>query len=145
MTGYWNLPEESAATLKQDWVYSGDLGYQDADGYVYLAGRTKHMIIRGGKNVYPSEVEPVLHEAPGVRDAVIMGLADESWGEIVVAAVVLDGTEAGANADAIIAHCKQHLASYRYPERIFFVDEMPLSAAGKVLRHELVKQISAQI
>jgi acyl-CoA synthetase (AMP-forming)/AMP-acid ligase II len=145
MTGYWNLPEESAATLKQGWVYSGDLGYQDADGYVYLAGRKKHMIIRGGENVYPSEVEPALREAPGVRDAVIMGLADETWGEIVVAAVVLDGTEAGANADAIIAHCKQHLASYRCPERIFCVDEIPLNAAGKVLRHELVKQISAQI
>lgn len=103
------------------------------------------MIIRGGENNYPSEVEPVLLEAPGVRDAVIMGLADEIWGEIVVAAVVLDGTEAGANADAIITHRKQHLASYRCPERILFVDEMPLNAAGKVLRHELVKQISAQI
>ena len=143
MSGYWNLPEETAAALKNGWVYTGDLGYQDADGYVYLAGRKKHMIIRGGENVYPSEVEPVLLEAPGVRDAVILGLPDDTWGEIVVAAVVPDGD--GADASAIIAHCKTHLASYRCPERIFFVDEMPLNAAGKILRHELMKQVTAQI
>jgi len=143
MSGYWNLPEETAAALKNGWVYTGDLGYQDADGYVYLAGRKKHMIIRGGENVYPSEVEPVLLEAPGVRDAVILGLPDDTWGEIVVAAVVPDGD--GADASAIISHCKTHLASYCCPERIFFVDEMPLNAAGKILRHELMKQVIAQI
>lgn len=143
MSGYWNLPEETAAALKNGWVYTGDLGYQDGDGYVYLAGRKKHMIIRGGENVYPSEVEPVLLDAPGVRDAVVLGLPDDTWGEIVVAAVVPDGD--GADAEAIIAHCKTHLASYRCPEHIFFVDEMPLNAAGKVLRHELMKQVTAQI
>lgn len=96
--------------------------------YVYLAGRKKHMIIRGGgENVYPSEGEPVLLEAPGVRDAVILGLPDEIWGEIVVAAVTRDGDNAGSKA--IIAHCKHHLTSYRCPERIYFVDEMPLNAA----------------
>lgn len=142
MSEYWNLPEETAASLKNGWVYSGDLGYQDSDGYVYLAGRKKHMIIRGGENVYPSEVEPVLLEAPGVRDAVILGLPDETWGEIVVAAVVSDGD--GADAEAIIAHCKSQLASYRCPERIFFVAEMPLNAAGKILRHELVSEVMAR-
>ena len=142
MSGYWNLPEETADTLKDGWIYSGDLGYRDADGYVYLAGRKKHMIIRAGENVYPSEVEPVLLEAPGVRDAVILGLPDETWGEIVVAAVVPEGD--GADAAAIIAHCKSQLASYRCPERIIFVEEMPVNAAGKVLRHELVNQVLAQ-
>ncbi len=142
MSGYWNLPEETTAALEDGWVYTGDLGYMDADGYVYLAGRKKHMIIRGGENVYPSEVEPVLLEAPGVRDAVILGLPDDTWGEIVVAAVVPD--DGSRDADAIIAHCKQQLASYRCPERIYFVDEMPLNAAGKILRHELLKQVAAQ-
>ena len=142
MSGYWNLPDETADTLRDGWIFSGDLGCQDADNYVYLAGRTKHMIIRGGENVYPSEVEPVLLAAPGVRDAVVLGLPDETWGEIVVAAVTPDGK--GADAEAIIAHCKRQLASYRCPERIYFVDEMPLNAAGKVLRHVLLDRIAGQ-
>jgi fatty-acyl-CoA synthase len=140
MSGYWNLPDETAETLRDGWIFTGDLGYQDADNYVYLAGRTKHMIIRGGENVYPSEVEPVLLEAPGVRDAVVLGLPDETWGEIVVAAVTPEGK--GADADAIIAHCKRRLAGYRCPERIYFIDEMPLNAAGKVLRHVLLENIA---
>jgi acyl-CoA synthetase (AMP-forming)/AMP-acid ligase II len=142
MSGYWNLPDETAAALKDGWIYTGDLGYEDADGYVYLAGRKKHMIIRGGENVYPSEVEPVLLGAPGVRDAVILGLPDETWGEIVIAAVTRDSND--ADAEAIIAHCKRHLASYRCPERVYFVDEMPLNAAGKILRHVLLGKISGQ-
>ena len=142
MCGYWNLPDETAATRTDGWIYTGDVGRQDADGYVYLAGRKKHMIIRGGENVYPAEVEPVLLEAPGVRDAVILGLPDETWGEIVVAAVTRDGND--AEAEAIIAHCKRHLASYRCPERIYFVDEMPLNAAGKILRHVLLDKIAGQ-
>jgi acyl-CoA synthetase (AMP-forming)/AMP-acid ligase II len=144
MSGYWNLPDETAETLKDGWIYSGDLGRQDADGYVYLAGRKKHMIIRGGENVYPSEVEPVLLQAPGVREAVLLGLPDETWGEIVVAAVTRDSNNAEAEAEAIIAHCKRHLASYRCPERIYFVDEMPLNAAGKILRHVLLDKIARQ-
>ena len=139
MSGYWNMPDETAATLQDGWINTGDLGHQDPDGYIYLAGRKKHMIIRGGENVYPSEVEPVLLEAPGVRDAVILGLPDETWGEIVVAAVTSDGS--AADGDAIIAHCKQYLASYRCPEKIYFVAEMPLNAAGKVLRHALLDMI----
>jgi fatty-acyl-CoA synthase len=142
MSGYWNMPEETAATLRDGWINTGDLGHQDADGYIYLAGRKKHMIIRGGENVYPSEVEPVLLEAPGVRDAVILGLPDETWGEIVVAAVTPDRSD--ADADVIIAYCKQQLASYRCPEKIYFVDEMPLNAAGKVLRHALLEKITGQ-
>lgn len=140
MSGYWNLPDETAETLKDGWIFTGDLGYQDADGYVYLAGRKKHMIIRGGENVYPSEVEPVLLEAPGVRDAVILGLPDDTWGEIVVAAVVPDCEN--PDADEIVAYCRGKLASYRCPERICFVEEMPLNAAGKILRHELLEQVN---
>ncbi|ANK80456.1 MAG: hypothetical protein TEF_06335 [Rhizobiales bacterium NRL2] len=138
-SGYWNMAEETATTLKDGWVHSGDLGRQDADGYVYLSGRKKHMIIRGGENVYPSEVEPVLLDAPGVRDAVIIGLPDETWGEIVAAVVVPENEK--ATPEDIIAYCKTRLASYRCPERIYFVDEMPLNAAGKVLRHVLADQV----
>lgn len=140
MSGYWNLPDETAETLKAGWIFTGDLGYQDADGYVYLAGRKKHMIIRGGENIYPLEVEPVLLQAPGVRDAVIFGLPDDTWGEIVVAAVVPDSQN--PDAETIIAHCRSRLASYCCPERIYFVDEMPLNAAGKILRHELLDQVN---
>lgn len=143
MSGYWNLAEESARTLKDGWIFSGDLGYRDEDGYVYLAGRKKHMIIRGGENVYPSEVEPVLLDAPGVRDAVVLGLPDDTWGEIVVAAVVPDGPS--PDATAIIGHCRSRLASYRCPERVVFVDELPLNAAGKVVRHVLVEHVTRQL
>ena len=100
------------------------------------------MIIRGGENVYPSEVEPVLLQAPGVRDAVILGLPDDTWGEIVVAAVVPERDS--VDAAAIIAFCKSRLASYRCPERIYLFKEMPLNAAGKVLRHELLKDVLAR-
>ena len=137
------MPDATADALKNGWVYTGDLGFQDADGYVYLAGRKKHMIIRGGENVYPSEVEPVLLEAPGVRDALILGLPDDTWGEIVVAAVVPEGDK--ADTDAIIAHCRGRLASYRCPERIYVVDEMPLNTAGKVLRHVLIDTIVGRV
>ena len=140
MTEYWNLPDETAKTLKEGWIFSGDLGYRDTDGYVYLAGRKKHMIIRGGENIYPSEVEPVLLQAPGVRDAAILGLPDDTWGEIVIAVVVPDGRD--PSAEEIIAHCRSRLASYRCPERVHFVDEMPLNAAGKILRHELLDQVT---
>ena len=146
MSGYWGLPEETARTLRDGWIFSGDLGYQDEQGYVYLAGRKKQMIIRGGENIYPAEVERVLIEAPGVRDCVVLGLPDATWGEIVVAVVVTDRPP--PSPQAIIGHCRRSLASFRCPERIVYRDELPYNAAGKVLRHvleaELAKQITGQ-
>jgi acyl-CoA synthetase (AMP-forming)/AMP-acid ligase II len=135
MSGYWNDPAETARTLHDGWIYSGDLGYQDERGYVYLAGRKKHLIIRGGENVYPAEVERVLLEAPGVRDAVVIGLPDPRWGEVIAAAIVPSAPD--IDIEALQTHCKAALASYKCPDRIFLRDSLPYNAAGKVQRHLL--------
>jgi len=138
MVGYWQMPEETAKTLKQGWLFSGDLGYRDKDGYIYLAGRKKQMIIRGGENVYPAEVERVLLDFPGVKDAVVIGLPDPVWGEIIAAVIV--PADAPLDPAALAAHCKRHLASYRCPDRVFQRESLPYNAGGKVdrglLRHE---------
>lgn len=139
MSGYWGQKEETARTLSEGWVHSGDLGVQDADGYVTLAGRKKHMIIRGGENVYPAEVEAILMQAPGVRDGVILGLPDERWGETIVAVVA--ATADRRDGDGVIAHCRRHLASYKCPERVIYRDALPYNAAGKILRHVLLAEL----
>ncbi len=139
MTGYWGREDETAKTLRDGRVFTSDLGRQDEDGYVYLAGRKSQMIIRGGENVYPAEVETVLLAAPGVRDGVILGLPDETWGEIVAAVVVPTGAE--RDEQAIIAFCRQNLASYKSPERVVFRDALPFNAAGKVMRHVLLESL----
>lgn len=141
MMGYWNLPEATAETLRDGWVHSGDLGYIGQDGFVYLAGRRKQMIIRGGENVYPAEVERVLLAFPGVRDAAVIGLPDPVWGEIVVAVVVADIS--AADAMALTAFCKERLASYRCPERIIFREGLPYNAGGKVDRGQLRRDIES--
>jgi fatty-acyl-CoA synthase len=141
MLGYWNLPDATASTIVDGWVHSGDLGYIGTDGFVYLAGRKKQMIIRGGENVYPAEVERVLLEAPGVKDAVVLGMPDPVWGEIVVAVVVADtGTTDEA---ALIAFCRTRLASYRCPEQVIFRDELTYNAGGKVDRSQLRQEIES--
>jgi fatty-acyl-CoA synthase len=140
MDGYWNDPVETARTLREGWVHSGDLAYRDEHGYVYLAGRKKHLIIRGGENVYPAEVERALLEAPGVQDAVVVGLPDERWGEIIVAAVVPSAT---LQSEALLAHCKEVLASYKCPDRIVIRESLPYNAAGKVERHVLQAEFAA--
>jgi len=135
------VPEETEATLRGGWVHSGDLGYRDPDGFIYLAGRKKHMIIRGGENIYPAEVEKVVLDHPGVREAVVIGLPDEKWGEIV-AAVVVPVPGKTIDPAALIAHCKTALASYRCPERIEVRESLPYNAAGKVMRHVLQDELS---
>jgi acyl-CoA synthetase (AMP-forming)/AMP-acid ligase II len=141
MISYWNMPEATAETLRDGWVHSGDLGYVGPDGFVYLAGRRKQMIIRGGENVYPAEVERVLLAYPGVRDAAVLGLPDPVWGEIVVAAVVAGPNT--ADAAALIAFCQARLASYRCPERIIFREALAYNAGGKVDRGQLRRDIEA--
>ena len=139
MTGYWGLEDETAKTLREGRIFSGDLGRQDEDGYVYLAGRKSQMIIRGGENVYPAEVETVLLSAPGVKDGVILGLPDETWGEIVIAVVVPSGPE--RDEKPVIDFCRERLASYKSPERVVFRDSLPYNAAGKVMRHVLLEDL----
>ncbi len=135
--GYWGRPEATAeAFAPGGWFKSGDLGVLDEGGYLTLVDRKKDMIISGGENVYSAEVEDVLHSHPAVREAAVIGVADEKWGEVVRAVVALQ-PGAHADADAIIEHCRRHLAKYKSPRTVVFVDALPRNAGGKVLKHVL--------
>ena len=139
MKGYWNRPDATAEAIDADgWFRSGDAGYFDADGYLYIHDRVKDMIVSGGENVYPAEVENALFSHPAVADAAVIGVPDERWGEAVKAVVVL---RPGAAADpaALIAHCRKLIAAYKAPKSVDFADVLPRNPSGKVLRRELRK------
>lgn len=136
MKAYWNLPEASSAALRDGWLHTGDVGMMDAEGYVYVQDRIKDMIISGGENVYPREVENVLFEHPAIADAAVIGVPDDKWGEAVTAVVVL---RQGATlaSDDLIGFCRARLGGYKIPRRIEFVDELPRNPSGKVLKGDL--------
>jgi long-chain acyl-CoA synthetase len=142
MKGYWNLPTETANALRvgpdgqPGWFYSGDIGYMDQDGYFHIADRKKDMIIAGGYNIYPADVEAVLFEHPKVKEAAVIGVPDERRGETVKAFIVLKEGET-ATADEIIAFCREQMAAYRTPRIVEFRTDLPKSILGKVLRREL--------
>jgi len=137
MSGYWNRPEETAAVLDSDgWYRTGDAGLLDRDGYVRVLGRRQEMIICGGENVYPAEVENRLAEHPAIADAAAFGLPDPKWGEVVAAAVVVRSAAAFDPAQ-VTAWAGQGLARYKTPRAIFAVDSLPLNASGKVQKHVL--------
>jgi len=130
MQGYWKLPELTRQTLQQGWLYTRDLGRRDAAGYFYLVDRRDDMIITGGFNVYPREVEDVIAAVPGVRECCVIGIPDPKWGEAVHALVVGEGLA----AEQILAHCKARLAPFKVPKKVEFVAELPKSSVGKILR-----------
>ena len=136
MDGYWNAPGPSAEALRGGWMHTGDLGYRDASGYVFVTDRKKDMIISGGANVYPREVEDVLFEHPDDREAAVIGVPDDRWGErvhaVLVAAegVVLD-------PDAVLVFVRSRLAGYKVPKTAEVVPELPKNATGKVLKTQL--------
>jgi malonyl-CoA/methylmalonyl-CoA synthetase len=133
--GYWNQPDATAATFTDDgWFLTGDLGAFDDDGYLRIVGRSKELIISGGYNVYPREVEDVLREHPSVGDVAVVGVPSDEWGEVVTAFVVADGP---SDADALKAFAAERLANYKRPRTIRFVDELPRNALGKVMRDTL--------
>lgn len=136
MKGYWKQAEETAETIRDGWLYTGDLGHMDEDGYVYLDGRAKDFIKRGGEMVAPEEVENVIHACSGVAECAVIGLADETWGEKVVAVVV---AEPGVSllAGAVQTVCLEHLARFKRPEQIIIANELPRNELGKVLKREL--------
>jgi long-chain acyl-CoA synthetase len=136
MQGYWNRPGETSMVLRNGWLYTGDVARKDADGYFYIVDRKKDLIIAGGYNIYPREVEEVLFECPKVREAGVIGVPDSYRGETVKAFVVL---KAGVVADSgeIIDFCRERLASYKVPRHVVFIDALPRSAVGKYLRREL--------
>jgi long-chain acyl-CoA synthetase len=138
MKGYWNKPEETAAVLYNGWLHTGDIGYTDEDGYIYLTERKKDLIIRGGENVYPKEVEDVLHRHPQVLEAGVIGIPDPVYGEEVKAFVVLK-TAGAIGEKELIDFCKQHLPAFKRPKSISLTDSLPRSAVGKILRRDLRK------
>lgn len=136
MLGYWNHPEETAVTIRNGWLYTGDIAYQDEDGYFYIVDRKKDMAIVGGYNVFPSEIDEVLHEYPKIQEAVALSVPHRSKGETLKAYVVPKPGEKITVAE-LVAHCRQKLASYKVPRMFEFREELPKSMVGKVLRRAL--------
>jgi long-chain acyl-CoA synthetase len=137
MKGYWNLPEATDASIKDGWFSTGDIAVVDADGYYWIVDRKKDLIIRGGYNVYPREIEDALHEHPAVAQVAVIGIAHDSLGEEVGAAVVL---KAGATAavEELRQFVKGRVAAYKYPRRIWFVEDLPTGPTGKLLRRQVI-------
>ncbi|MBI5825802.1 MAG: long-chain-fatty-acid--CoA ligase [Chloroflexi bacterium] len=139
--GYWNQPDKTSASFSADgWFKTGDLGYLEADGYITLCGRSKDLIISGGLNIYPPEVERVLVEHPAVAACAVIGCPDREWGEKVTAVVALKKTES-VSGEELMRFCREKLAPYKSPKSIVFKDELPRNAMGKVQKAELRKEI----
>ena len=137
MRGYWNNPDETSRAFSGGLFRTGDVGYQDADGYFYILDRLKDMIVSGGENVYSGEVEAVIYSHPSVREAAVFGIPDPKWGELVTACVVLKPGKTLA-AEELIAHCRRSLANYKVPRRVEFSEtELPKSGSGKILKRVL--------
>jgi acyl-CoA synthetase (AMP-forming)/AMP-acid ligase II len=136
MKGYYKAPERTAETIVDGWLHTGDIGHLDSDGYLHITDRKKDMIISGGFNVYPSEVEQVIWSHPAVQDCAVIGVPDAQWGEAVKAVVELNAGQL-VREDELIALCKDRLGSVKAPKTIEFVDSLPRSPVGKVLKKDL--------
>jgi acyl-CoA synthetase (AMP-forming)/AMP-acid ligase II len=136
MVEYWRMPEETARTVVDGWLHTGDMGYYDEKGFIYIVDRKKDMIITGGENVYPREVEEVLYGHPAVSEAAVIGVPDDKWVERVHAIINLKESEQ-ATSEEIIAYCKERLAGYKAPKSVEFVTSLPKNPQGKILKREL--------
>jgi acyl-CoA synthetase (AMP-forming)/AMP-acid ligase II len=143
MSAYWKDDAKTRASVHGGWLKTGDMGYFDGEGFLYIVDRRNDMIVTGGENVFPTEVEGVLFENPDILEAAVFGVPDPQWVETVVAAVVL---KSGTTTDgaSIQHHVRQTLASYKCPTQIYFVEQLPKSAVGKVLRKDLKSKYSNQ-
>jgi long-chain acyl-CoA synthetase len=139
MKGYWNRPEETAKTLRDGWLYTGDLGYMDEKGYFYIVDRKKDMIIASGFNIYPREIEEVLYEHPAVQEAVVAGVPDPYRGETVKAYIVLKEGHSVTEKE-MDKYARKHLAAYKVPRLYEFRNELPKTTVGKILRRQLVEE-----
>ncbi|HEX3832253.1 MAG TPA: long-chain fatty acid--CoA ligase [Solirubrobacteraceae bacterium] len=136
MNGYWNRADATAETIVDGWLHTGDIGKVDEDGYFFIVDRKKEMIIRGGYNVYPREIEEVLYEHPDVREAAVLGIPSDEYGEEVAAAVALkDG--ASTSPEDLRNYVKEQVAGYKYPRKVWLVDELPKGPTGKILKREI--------
>jgi acyl-CoA synthetase (AMP-forming)/AMP-acid ligase II len=138
MKSYWNLPEATEKTLVDGFVHTGDAGYLDEDGYVYVHDRVKDMIVSGGENIYPAEVESALFGHPAVADVAVIGVPDDRWGEAVKAVVVVK-PGARVQADELVGYARGRIAGYKLPKSVDFIDELPRNPSGKILKRELRK------
>jgi long-chain acyl-CoA synthetase len=136
MKGYWDRPDATAEAIRDGWFHSGDLGREDEDGFFFVVDRKKDMIIRGGYNVYPREVEELLYEHPAIREAAVLGVPHSEWGEEVGAAIVLEPGEEVA-AEEISAWVRERIAAYKYPRVVWFMEELPKGPTGKILKREI--------
>jgi long-chain acyl-CoA synthetase len=144
MRGYWNSADQTQLAFREGMFRTGDIGYQDAEGFVYILDRLKDMIVTGGENVYSGEVEAVIYQYPGVGEAAVFGVPDPQWGELVMACVVLK-PGATVSADELIAHCRRFLAGFKLPRRIEFSQgELPKSGSGKILKKDLRQRFWGQ-
>jgi acyl-CoA synthetase (AMP-forming)/AMP-acid ligase II len=142
MAGYWNQPTATAETIRSGWLRTGDMGSFDADGKLSLRDRSKDVIISGGSNIYPREVEEVLTRYPGIAEVAVIGVVDEEWGESVVAFIVCDACRPPTQAQ-LDAHCLGHIARFKRPKRYVFVDSLPKNEYGKVVKRDLVSSLAA--
>ncbi len=138
MAGYWNLPEATATAIRGEWFHTGDAGYLDADGYLYIHDRVKDMIISGGENIYPAEVESALFAHPGVADVAVIGVPDDRWGE-AVKAIVVRAPDAKVSAEELKDFARGQIAGYKMPKTVDFIDALPRNPSGKILKRELRK------
>jgi long-chain acyl-CoA synthetase len=137
MLGYWNMPEETAKSINPEgWFKTGDAAYQDEDGYVYIYDRVKDMIVSGGENVYPAEVENALMAHPAIADVAVIGVPDEKWGEVPMA-IVVRKADVSVTEDEIIAFAKERLAGFKCPKSVSWIDALPRNPSGKILKKDL--------
>lgn len=141
MKEYWRMPEETARTIVDGWLHSGDLGVADERGFVFVVDRKKDLVISGGVNIYPREIEDVLAEHPAVSEVAVFGMPDEHWGEALVAAIVLRPGHS-ATAQQFIDHCRSRVGGYKVPKRVQLMSDLPRNPSGKILKRELRKALS---
>jgi long-chain acyl-CoA synthetase len=142
MEGYWEQPELTAAAVREGWMHTGDAGYLNEDGYLFVVDRVKDMIITGGENVYSAEVENAVYKHSAVQECAVIGLPDAKWGEIVCA-VVRRANGEKVTPEEVIAHCETFIAPFKCPKRVFFVDEpLPKTGAGKIQKTEIRKRLA---
>ena len=134
--GYWKRPDETAKTLKNGWLYTGDLATVDEGEYIYIIDRKKDMIISGGENIYPKEIEEVIYTHPSVSEVAVLGVPEKEWGEAVKALIILKEGKSATERE-IIELCKKNLAGYKKPKSVDFVQNLPRTPSGKILKRKL--------